>query len=141
MAETNPQLRQPPNSEDRSDARRLHILTQIFSLIRLAIYFLGWALLLYVGIALPLFYTAGQHTTIDIVYRAILDFQMHVVVPYVVAAATTGLWMKERRLRKRSVNQEHVRTEQMERRIDPSRTSSGFEEIKPTKKTRKGEKK
>jgi len=51
------------------------------------------------------------------------------VLPSAAAAAFFGLWRRERFLRITTVYREHRRVEELEKQIDPNRTSSGFDEI------------
>jgi hypothetical protein len=107
---------------------KLLVILQAFNLLRLIVWFLGIALCLYVGVALPIRYGGGQTTTINLVYKLILDLKMHVIIPYAVATLLFGLWKRERRLRKISVKREHERVDALERRLDPYRSSSGLKE-------------
>ena len=82
----------------------------------------------YVGVALPVKYSAGQATSVTFVVKALLDMKVHIWLPYLVAIGLAGLWKRERSLRKRTIRREHKRVEAFEKKIHPNRTSSGFEE-------------
>ncbi len=82
---------------------------------------LGW-----LCIAEPVRALAGQQTMLD--FQALIDLDLHVALPYVAAALSVGLWYRERRLRKSTVRRENQRNRELERKIDPNRTSSGFKE-------------
>lgn len=110
------------------DIRKLLIITRVFNLLDLGVMFGGAALIVYLGIALPISYSAGKSTTIDLLVRVITDLKLHVVIPYVLAAALACLWRRERHLRKTAVRREHERVELLEKQIDSSRTSSGLQE-------------
>ena len=70
--------------------------------------------------------TAGKQTIVNFVYGAALDLKLHMVVPWAAAALFGGLWQWERRLRKKTVAREHDRVVELEKRLDPGRTSSGL---------------
>lgn len=82
----------------------------------------------YVGVALPVKYSAGQETSVTFIAKALLDMDVHIWLPYGVAVLLAGLWKRERTLRKQTIRREHKRVEMLEKQIDPNRTSSGFEE-------------
>ena len=119
----------PPKADDvERVVRPVVIVFELFRLARWIIAFGGTALILYIAIALPLKYTAGKETTISLIYKVILDARLEVILPYVLAAVFAGLWERERRIRKHSVQREHERVVELERRINANRTSSGLEE-------------
>lgn len=82
----------------------------------------------YLGVTVPARETAGLTTTLTVAYRIIGDLRLDVLVSYVAAGTFGILWRKERRTRIEAVAREHRRVEELERRLDPNRTSSGFEE-------------
>ena len=69
---------------------------------------------------------AGQETTLNIDFS--LSVQLY-VLPYGGMALTTWLWLRERRLRKTTVNREARRSAALELKIDAGRTSSGLNEV------------
>jgi len=105
-------------------AATLLVVTEVFRLLRLATWVGGSALIVYLAIPLPLSYTAGQETTVTLLFQFIANFKLHMVIPYAVAAGFFGLWLRERRTRKTSVKREHERVVKLEKKIDPGRTSS-----------------
>ena len=84
--------------------------------------------LVYFGIIIPVRETAGKTTIISVLYQTLVNFQMHVVLPYALAAGFGGVWARERRLRKEAVKREHIRVAELERAIDSRRTSSELKE-------------
>lgn len=91
-----------------------------YRLARWIIGFGGAALLLYIGIVLPLSYTAGKETFINVVTKAVLDLDLYILLPWVGAVVLFGLWQVERFLRKTSVRREHTRVEKLEKDRDPN---------------------
>jgi hypothetical protein len=83
---------------------------------------------LYVGIALPVKYSAGQNTVLTIIHRVAVGLHFEFVIPVAVASLFAALWQRERRIRIGAVRREHERVAQLEVRLDPERTSSGFKE-------------
>ena len=120
--------KRPAEANEAPSVRPFIIITESFRLARWIVAFFGVALIIYVAIPLPLKYTAGKETAISLVYNVILDVRWEVILPYVLAVALAGLWVRERRIRKMSVQREHVRVEILEKDKDPNRTSSGLEE-------------
>ena len=120
--------RPPETNEAERVARPFVVILESFRLARWIVVGAVIVLSVYVGVALPLKYSAGKETVISLVYKVVLDARLEVILPYVIAALFAGLWRRERRLRKTSVRREHVRVEKLERNKDPNRTSSGLEE-------------
>jgi hypothetical protein len=110
----------------RGFAIKFLIITRSFDLAAIAFRFAGWAGLLYMGVVLPLKLTAGKQMIVNFVYGAALDLKLHMVVPWAAAALFGGLWQWERHLRKKTVAREHDRVVELEKRLDPGRTSSGL---------------
>ena len=100
----------------------------VLSLLKAIVYTAGAVAVVYFGLTVPIRETAGQQTVLTVVYRAVIDMELHVVVPYVASAGFCGLWWSERRLRKSAVRRENQRNRELEKKIDPDRTSSGFTE-------------
>ena len=115
-------------ARDAHLVRQVHITLERYRLGRYAVIALGVVGSLYVGIALPIKYTAGQETVLNIFYRAVLDLKLGIIIPYVLILIFFILWQRERKVRKSSVKREHQRVVELEKTKDPSRTSSGFEE-------------
>lgn len=105
---------------------KVHTINKFSDWFMLASKFVGWSFLIYLGIVLPLKYTAGKQTIVNFIYGAALDLKMNMVVPWAAVALFGGLWQWERYLRKKTVAREHRRTEELEKQQDPNRTSSGL---------------
>ena len=82
----------------------------------------------YFGITRPIEATAGQGTALSVVYRAFADLDLHVILPYGAVALLFGLWRRERKLRIETVRRENARNQELEKALDPGRSSSGFHE-------------
>ena len=115
------------DEEEKQRLRTIHII-ELYRLARWVMSVLGVALLLYVGIVLPLSYTAGKQTGINVFFKAVLDLDLFVILPWVGVAVLFVLWRVERFIRKTSVRREHTRVEKLEKDRNPNRTSSGLEE-------------
>ena len=121
----------PPEPRNaRPTDLQLSVVTRVefFHTVRTLIWAFAVIGCLYVGLALPVRYSAGQETSVTFVARALLDMNVYVWLPYLVAGGSVILWRRERELRKRTVRREHERVEEFEKEKDPNRTSSGFEE-------------
>ncbi|MDE2904667.1 MAG: hypothetical protein OXQ28_01135 [Acidobacteriota bacterium] len=99
-----------------------------FGLLRAIVYMGGAVALVYFGLTVPIRETAGQETVLTVAYRAVLDMQMHIILPYVAAGGFGWLWRNERRTRIAAVERENRRNRELEEKLDPGRTSSGFKE-------------
>jgi hypothetical protein len=88
--------------------------------------FLGVALIVFVGVYLPIKEGAGQTTIINLVYQAILGVNLTLVVSLAANAALLALWIRERRVGMKAVQREHERAEALEKLLDPERTGSGL---------------
>ena len=84
--------------------------------------------LVYFGVAIPVSATAGQETNLTVVYRALVDLRVHIILSYGAAAVFFTLWRMERKTRIIAVARENRRNKELEQEIDPGRTSSGFQE-------------
>lgn len=107
-------------------ALKVHVINRSFDLVGTGLRFGGWIALIYMGIVRPLQITAGKQTVVDFMYKAVLDLKLHMVVPWAAAALFGGLWYRERNLRKKTVAREHGRVTELEKQLDPGRTSSGL---------------
>ena len=116
-----PSTPRPPTS--------LVVTLAVIGLLRVAVYMAGAVALVYFGLTLPIRETAGQETALTVGYRAVLDMKMHIILPYVAAGGLGWLWWSERRTRITAVERENRRNRELEEKIDPGRTSSGFNEI------------
>ncbi len=99
-----------------------------YRLFRLIVSLVGAAGLVYLGIYLPIKYTAGKDTAISIVYQAIVDISSPNIAAWVATLFFLFLWLKERRVRKSSIKREHDRILEFEREKDLNRSSSKLEE-------------
>lgn len=116
-------------AQSNSDDTFKFILVQrIFKLLELIVWFCGIAGIVYLAIPLPLSYIAGKETVVDVVYDTIIALNLDFFLSTGAALVFLYLWRKERNLRKVTVKREHTRIEQFEKKHDPDRTSSGFEE-------------
>lgn len=103
-------------------------LVERYRLLRLLVSFAGSAAIAYVGLALPIKYSAGKETTITLLYDLIADINLHVAISYSVSAFCLFLWRRERNTSAKAIDREHRRVAELERRIDPSRSTSGLED-------------
>lgn len=126
MADTSPESYGDPPPVHLTEATVRILATE--RIIKTAIIVVGSVGWVYYGIAVPVQATAGKETALSVVYQAIVDFDLHVVLSYAVAAVFFGLWRKERRTRITAVKRENRRNRELEKMLDPNRTSSGFEE-------------
>ena len=121
-------LDMPNDGPDDRTPSFLVITMACIRLVRLVVWFLGIAGLLYLSVTVPILATAGQETTLTVLYQMALDLELHVIVSYAAAGVFGGLWLKERHLRKVTVERENRRNRVFETQIDPGRTSSEFQE-------------
>ena len=84
--------------------------------------------LAYFGVAVPVTVAAGQETNLTVVYQALVDLRVHIILSYGAAVVFFTLWRMERKTRIIAVARENRRNKELEKRIDPGRTSSGFQE-------------
>ncbi len=118
------QSEQKPLERDRF----LTVCLLIYRLVYLCVIVGGIVLIVYFGITKPVELSSGKETGITIFYRAILDFDLKMIISVALNLGLLGLWWRERHIRKTSIRREHVRVEQFESREDPNRTSSGLKE-------------
>lgn len=127
------QTDQPSQAEQHNEkiddkfALKFYFLTQLFRFLGLVAICLGVVGSLYVTVALPVKYSAGEETVIRIFYNAIASFKLYVIIPYVAAAAFFSLWIRERKISKKAIHREHQRLKELEKEKDKNRTSSGLE--------------
>ena len=107
----------------------LLVVMGAFGLLKVMVYMAGAVAMVYFGLTVPIRETAGQETVLTVGYRAVLDMKMHIILPYVAAGGVGWLWWSERRTRITAVERENRRNRELEEKIDPGRTSSGFKEI------------
>ena len=87
---------------------------------------------LYVAIALPVRYSAGEITAITIFYSVISESALTTYLTYAVTVVFFGLWVYEIFSRRMAVKREHRRIDELEKKLDPNRTSSELLEWLPT---------
>lgn len=75
---------------------------------------------------------AGKTTAADIALKAITDVTLDRGVLYLLTGGTTVWAIRERRLRKRNTRHIAAYTKELEKRIDPNRTSSNLTETGDT---------
>jgi hypothetical protein len=89
-----------------------------------------WALCIvgcfYVGVALPVKYSAGQTTTISYLLTWAQTIKLDVLLAYGAVAGTTAWAISERLKRIRERKEKDARIASLEQRLDPNRTSSGL---------------
>ena len=100
----------------------------MIDLLKRVIYVAGAVAVVYFGLTVPIRETAGLETGLTVVYRAVIDMKAHVILPYVAAGSFGWLWRRERRTRIDAIERENRRNQELEKQIDPGRTSSGLQE-------------
>jgi len=106
----------------RADRYRLY--SQVLDLFKLVIWFVGLSVIVALFITLPTYYSAGKQTSLNVVYKAVADFKLHMILPYAIAAVFGELWRRERNTRKSTVEREHRRVAELEMELDRRRESS-----------------
>lgn len=86
----------------------------------------GAVALAYVAIALPVIESHGQSTTISLAYDFLADVKVHIWLAWGAAAVCAMGWRRERSARLKERAEKDARIEQLEKAIDPARTSSGL---------------
>ena len=116
------------NSESEAIRAAKHAVavTEAFRTVRALIWAVVTGLLGWFCIGAPAIAFAGQETHIGL--EALVDLKLHFVLPWAAAGFFFVLWSRERRLRKDTVRRENQRNRNLELKLDPDRTSSGFEE-------------
>lgn len=107
---------------------KLVVALRVFDVLQVAIRMGAYVAMIYFGVTVPMRETAGQETVLALAYRVVLDMKTHVILPYVAAGVFGWLWRKERRTRITAIERENRRNRELEEKIDPGRTSSGFNE-------------
>ena len=121
----------PPASENGSQLNSTLAVAKVLSterVVRTIVRTVGVVACVYFGIAVPVQATAGQETALLIAYQALVGLNAHVTLSYGATVVFFLLWRRERRLRIDAVRRENRRNEQLEKRLDPNRSSSGFKE-------------
>ena len=116
-----PPVQHPPSA--------LVVTLYVIDLLKQAVYVAGAVAVVYFGLTVPIRETAGLETGLTVAYRAVVDMKAHVVLPYVAAGGFGWLWRRERRTRIAAVERENRRNRELEKLIDPGRTSSGLQEL------------
>ena len=75
---------------------------------------------------------AGKTTATDIALKAITDLKLDRGILYLLTGGTTLWAIRERRLRKRNTKHRAAYTKELEKHIDPNRTSSNLTETGDT---------
>ncbi|OYV84065.1 MAG: hypothetical protein B7X04_01520 [Parcubacteria group bacterium 21-54-25] len=89
---------------------------------------LGVALWIFFAVVWPLKITAGKTTIVNVLFHMIANVHASVAISWATTAGFGYLWVRERRIRKKSVRREHVRIVELEQLLDPNRSSSGIDE-------------
>src|SRR5262245_18559014 len=109
-------------------ARLVHLVEQRYRLLRLiAKLLLNWGGAIgvgYVVIALPVKWSAGKWTAIDLLYRSVLEGTLTLRISRGANAALLLLWIWERRTGNKGIEPEHRRMPELEREIDSRRSTS-----------------
>ena len=69
---------------------------------------------------------AGQSTKADVIVQLIADFRLAVVLPWLLAAGGVGYGVRQKQLKEKAVQRLTRRPHELEKIIDPERTSSGL---------------
>src|SRR5713101_6446433 len=69
---------------------------------------------------------SGRTTLADIGVKFLIDIRMSEAIAYVLAAGGMAYGYKERRLRQKNIPRLSARNQELERRIDPGRSTSGL---------------
>lgn len=87
---------------------------------------IGVVLVTYVGVALPVKYSAGKQTSISYVLNWMQNMRIDAALAYCGAAGSAGwaVWERKKRLRERKERDDRIR--ELELGHDPNRTSSGL---------------
>ena len=117
---------------------RLVTTIAVIDLLKTALRAGGLVGVVYFGLAVPIRETAGQETGLTVVYRAVVDMKMHAILPYAAAVGAILAWWKERRTRIVAVERENRRNRELEKQLDPGRTSSGPQETRRQTKSSGG---
>ena len=123
---------QPAAARDASDISPL-VIIEASKVVRQLIWAVAVVFMIYFGLTVPIRETAGQETVLAVAYRAVLDLKVHLIVPYVAALCFFLLWRKERTTRIAAVARENRRNRELEKKLDPRRTSSGFKGKQPAR--------
>lgn len=67
---------------------------------------------------------AGKHTIADIGIRMLADVKISEAVAYILGLGGIGYGIGQRKIRRDTIEREHRRVQELERRLDPNRTSS-----------------
>lgn len=121
MAEKKPKKKEPTTAYVE-----LHRITERYRLLRISVTWAGIVCLAFVSIALPFKYGAGKDTTLRYIVDVATNFRWHFVAGGGAVGALIYLWRRERRTGRKAIDREHRRIEELEKKLDPNRASSGF---------------
>ncbi len=111
---------------DRRHIRWMFIIDSCRKVVLTAfIGFWAWAVV-YAGFYLPVKESAGQQTIITVAQNWVVDANIHVYLAWGAAAGGVAYGWNERRKRLRERKAKDERIIQLERKLDPNRTSSGL---------------
>jgi hypothetical protein len=117
-----------PTQADRDHAYRMAIL-RWSQITRIAVTLAVCGAIvgaLYVGVALPVQASAGQTTTVSYVLEWVQDWQVGTKLAWTGVAGSVVWAILERRMRMKERRAKDSRIVELEKRLDPNRTSSGL---------------
>ena len=125
----NPQGRSTSSSEEehlRYHARSMYAIDAIRKVSMTCIIgFWAWAVI-YAGVYLPVRDAPGGQTILTVTQKWIFDANLHVYLAWGAAAGGAGYGWSERRKRLRERGEKDKRIVELEKRLDPNRTTSGL---------------
>jgi len=114
----------------RTEHVEMHRITERYGLFRLVVKWGGVIGLAYVGLAMPFRYGAGKDTTLRYALEVVSNFHLGIILEGAAVGTFLYLWLRERQTSRKSIDREHRRVEELEKHVDPNRTSSGFKKLK-----------
>ncbi len=112
----------------QEEARRTHqrivrTIDSLFGLLRTVVRTGGWVVAMWL-LYLSVKSIAGQHTEFNTTLRGIVNVSASKYVGYVLAVAIYGAYRREKSLKQKAIRDLDDHVKQLERRIDPNRSSS-----------------
>lgn len=131
----------PPTKEELDDlAERSLPWLLWYRILKPVPHWLGVALCLFVAVALPVYWGAGEDTQIGVFYgiKGVIDFateaKLSCKISWGVSILLLGAWRLERHVGQKAIHREHSRKIiPAETKIDPKRTSSNWVEVRREK--------
>jgi hypothetical protein len=108
-----------------TERERLHLVARIFDLTKdlIRALLLGW---IFWTIYLDVRELAGKQTDASFFFKYFVSKENDYALPWLVAVVTIAWALLERRFRKHKTQQLTARLQEMERRLDPKRSTSGL---------------